>query len=405
MDVHGQRRQGVLGRITLAVLALLIGASAGAAGNNPFYLTTDRDEIKIMSYNVLNLFDNVHDEGKSDWTFLPINHPLKKECAKMRNPWYREACEKVDWTPERIQIKLGQIKNAISYQGPLPDILAVQEIENANITGMLAKELGYKHFLVTDSPDGRGIDVALLYNDDKIEYIEHEEIDATAALNYPVRNILLVHFRPRTGRILDVIGVYVNHWPAQMISPIKRVETARVLARAIDQQTTKVGKDNYKVIALGDFNLTQVETPNAFHHVITNPYWANAMIDIQDYSEVRRSPYRYQMPPGSYWISGIDSWRRLDRFAVSQNLVDESGMHVIYDSFRIVGPPEMTKPKAFSNRSSDFYATSIQVPDRANPMADSPKDAGYSDHFPIVMKVKFTANPNPKKPKELDETN
>lgn len=190
-----------------------------------------------------------------------------------------------------------------------------------------------------------------------------------------------------------------------MISPIKRVETARVLARAIDQQTTKVGKDNYKVIALGDFNLTQVETPNAFHHVITNPYWANAMIDIQDYSEVRRSPYRYQMPPGSYWISGIDSWRRLDRFAVSQNLVDESGMHVIYDSFRIVGPPEMTKPKAFSNRSSDFYATSIQVPDRANPMADSPKDAGYSDHFPIVMKVKFTANPNPKKPKELDETN
>ena len=338
MEFHGQVRQGFSHKLTLFLVPMILGivlaGQVEAKDKGVFNLNTASDEIKVMTYNVLNLYDNVHDDGKKDWTWLPINHPLKKECVSVRNPYYREACQTVNWTPAGIQMKLKQIKKAISHQGTLPDVLAVQEIENDNITRMLAKELGYRHFLVTNSPDSRGIDVALLYNDDKIEYVEHEEIDATSALNYPSRSILRVHFRPRSGRLLDVIGIYVNHWPAQMVSPIKRVQVARLLAQHIDQQTMRIGKDNYNVITLGDFNLTQVEIPNAFHHVLTNPFWENSLIDVQDYSEVRRSPYRYSMPPGSYWINGLNLWRRLDRFAVSKNMVDDTGMHVVHDSFR-----------------------------------------------------------------------
>lgn len=405
MDVHVRvRRYRVKGFVRSLAVSFVAGAVVTASAwaqtaADTFRLEAANDEIKVMTYNVLNLFDNVHDTSKKDWTWLPINDPLKKECGRISNPSYREDCETVDWTQDKIKIKLGQIKTAISYQGSLPDLLAVQEIEGPNITGQLAKELGYQHFLITNSPDERGINVALLYNTDKLEYLEHEEIDATGALNYPGRNILRVHFRPRGGRVLDVIGIYVNHWPAQMVSPIKRVETARVLAKAIDAQTTKVGKDNYKVITLGDFNLTDNEQPNAFHHVLTNPYWQNFLVDVQDYSEVRRSPYRYRMPPGSYFMGGIDIWRRFDRFAVSKNLTDESGMHVVYDSFRIVGPSELTHPRKLVDRSPDFYATLNQVPIRGNPHATNAKDAGFSDHLPIVMKVKFNGNPDYKKPK------
>ena len=44
-------------------------------------------DFTIMTYNVENLFDAVHDEGQNDWEYLPKEHPLKREnCLKIEIP-------------------------------------------------------------------------------------------------------------------------------------------------------------------------------------------------------------------------------------------------------------------------------------------------------------------------------
>jgi hypothetical protein len=59
----------------------------------------------------------------------------------------------------------------------------------------------------------------------------------------------------------------------------------------------------------------------------------------------------------------------------------------------------LTHQRKLANHSPEFYATAIQVPVRGNPHATKAKDAGFSDHLPVVMKVKFNGNPDYKKPK------
>ena len=50
----------------------------------------DLSKLNVMFYNVENLFDTVHDEGKDDWSFLPNSLKEKKEqCKKIKNDYYQ----------------------------------------------------------------------------------------------------------------------------------------------------------------------------------------------------------------------------------------------------------------------------------------------------------------------------
>ena len=203
----------------------------GGGGQTPptMELKVEDNEFKVLSYNLYNLFDAEHDQGKSDWTWLPLNYPSKYiKCQELSNEYYRKECQTTNWTQEKLEIKVRQLARVVRLQGSLPDLLAVQEIENENALGLLQDELGYKRLLITNSPDRRGIDVGLLFNEDKLEYVEHEDInisdilESEYGLNVKTRNILRVHFRPKQGNREKVIGVYVNHWPSQRKGSIFR---------------------------------------------------------------------------------------------------------------------------------------------------------------------------------------
>ena len=75
---------------------------------------------------------------------------------------YIQECRETDWTDAKMYEKAEQLAKVIQYQGSLPDILGVQEIENANAARAMQEKLGYsRRALITNSPDRRGIDVAL----------------------------------------------------------------------------------------------------------------------------------------------------------------------------------------------------------------------------------------------------
>lgn len=348
------------------------------------------DEFKVMSYNLLNLFDAQHDEGKLDHTFLPINYPGKTiNCQHLSKPYYREECLNMDWTPEKVQLKIRQIKKAIALQGSLPDVLAVQEIENHRVAKMLADELGYEGVITTDSPDHRGIDVALLYNEKKLTYIDHEERDITEALGFSSRNLLRVHFHPKGANSRTIMAFYVNHWPSQAAPPIKRVSAARALADFIDEQIAIHGSSRYHVLVMGDFNTLTTDSPNAFSDVIISPYWDNHLTDVQTYAEDGQNMMTHLMPPGTYWYGRRGVYNRLDRFFISRNLRSRSDIYIMAKTFRIVATRENTKVVTYSNRNTDYYPLKQRVPLKYNFDTTDPRELGYSDHFPIVVKFKI----------------
>jgi len=258
---------------------------------------------------------------------------------------------------------------------------------------MLAKKLGYQKFLITKSPDSRGIDVALFYKEGKIQYLNHKEIVLDPKKFFPTRNILAVNFSVR-GNANKVIGVFVNHWPAQGAPSRTRVKAAEYLYKAIKSQQSRYGKSNYHVIATGDFNVTNVETPHAFQHYLTNPTRSNSFFDVQDILATakasEKSPIQAMMPQSSYFFGPQMAWNRFDRFMISGNLIDGRQIEFVKSSFRVVAPGFMTKSWTVTDkRLHHFGSTIFGLTKRFNFQATSPAKTGFSDHFPIVMKIRY----------------
>ncbi len=108
-----------------------------------------KKKVTVAFYNVENLFDTEDDPTINDNEFLP------------------EGSYK--WTEENLQVKLQNLARVISQLGDDdgPEILGLAEVENRGVIEMLVKSSALKkrgyQIIHHDSPDQRGIDVALIY--------------------------------------------------------------------------------------------------------------------------------------------------------------------------------------------------------------------------------------------------
>lgn len=376
----------------LGLAVILVFYNLQALAGPDFRTRTAQNEIKIVSYNVQNLFDLEHDAGKNDWEFLPRNYPGKTAACNKMTPHRREACLRTDWTAPRLRIKIQQIVRALKAQGSLPDILGISEIENIQVAELLSLALGYNNFKITNSPDKRGIDVAIFWRTDKLKYIEHEEIVFDPSKSFPTRNILKVNFlmRSNSGAVL---GVFLNHWPSQAAPPESRIYAARVTRSAVTREIKRIGS-RYHAVVMGDFNTLSKEVPNAFSNVLTNPVAKPLIYDVQAavdrLSSDKKSPLQKVMPPASYFYPSQMAWNRFDRFAVSANLVNNQAPSVLLNSFVIVAPKGITSLIKFTQPNSHFYGSTVTgIPWRFNFSAGTPKESGFSDHFPIGLKIRL----------------
>lgn len=123
-----------------------------------FYLVGWAQEKKyalysVAFYNLENLFDTTHDEGKNDYEYLP------------------DGANK--WTETKYQAKLKNMSEILSLLAtdrlPMgPAIIGVSEIENRRVLEDLLKqpalaERGYE-IIHYDGEDKRGVECAFLYN-------------------------------------------------------------------------------------------------------------------------------------------------------------------------------------------------------------------------------------------------
>ena len=297
--------------------------------------------LTLVELNCENLFDHRHDEGKDDTEYLP------------------EATR--HWTKKRYWKKLNNIAQELlscSDEG-IPDLIALCEVENDSVLHDLTKRsllrnAGYE-YLMTSSPDVRGIDVAFLYSPFSFSPIRSYPLRVIPIEDMrPTRDILYVCGETITG---DTLHVFVVHLPSRYggerySHPFRQTATDR-FCQSID--SIRALSPDANLLIAGDFNdgsdsdILQEIYRHGLHNLTKDARGENGV----------RGTYRYQ-----------GEWESIDHILASPyiyNKVDTAFIH---------------SPK-FLLEDEKLYGG--YRPRRTyNGMRYQP---GYSDHLPLVVKI------------------
>ncbi len=304
--------------------------------------------LTFVELNCENLFDCRHDSLKQDMEYLP-------EGAR-------------HWTPYRYWNKLDNIAREIVSCGrddsgyELPDLVALCEVENDSVMSDLTRRsllrtLNYD-YIMTNSPDLRGIDVALLYHTFTFRPISHTSLRISPLKGMrPTRDILYVCGQVRSG---DTLHVFVVHAPSRFGGERKtrpyRMAVANRLSAAIDSIYSL--RPSAKVIVAGDFN-----------DYSNSP--ALQYLTARQLHEVSAGAQGTHGARGSYCFRG--HWESIDHILVSPALLP------LWHSTRIHDLPFLLEEDTrYGGHKPRRTYNGYQY------QAD-----GYSDHLPVVTKFRF----------------
>ena len=384
MDVLSFKRKNFVSSVLTLLVSLLVLSSCQGRSLH---------HVGVMTYNVENLFDVSHDEGKKDWEYLPKEFAGKaKNCKKIRKKRYRNNCLKSDWTPKRLQLKISQIKKVISSKGQKkPEFLALEEVENEKVVRLLAKELGYSDWIVSKSPDKRGIDLAILYEESfslKKKAVFEHEIKGGYFKKRPSRNIL-------EGRFLINgkyhLTIFVNHWPSQGNPTKARVMVAKKLKSLIEKRLKD--EPGSGILAVGDFNILPYENPHPVKNILLSLDSLHDVHELFMKDPTISQKEKNKVPLGTYFYPPKREWNRFDRVFVNSSLLAEKdnkkGLFLDLAEYRIYNPDFITRSLKLRKKYRRGGASIVKgVPFRYNFLANKPNKAGFSDHFPVFVRLK-----------------
>lgn len=325
--------------------------SLGAQSQKSYRIRT------IAFYNVENFFDISNDS-------LTFDDDRTPEGA-------------YHWTKERYAQKALNISQVISDIGKEittkpPDIIGLCEIENrtvledlVNHSNLRALGYGIVHF---DSPDRRGIDVALLYK--KAAYLpfsfkSHRLLlfDEMGKRNY-TRDQLVV------GGMLDNEEFYiiVNHWPSrrggETRSKPNRLKAALLNKRIIDS-IQRISIDA-KIIGMGDLNDDPID--DSMKKVLKTVGKENQLDSLSLFNPMEKL---FRKGHGS--LAYRDKWNLFDQFFMTPNLVNKNRDTYSYWKAGIYSP-SMLRTKQGKYKGYPFRTYSGNT-----------YNGGYSDHFPVYL--------------------
>lgn len=314
------------------------------------------DTLVVAFYNLENLFDTVDDPVINDEEWLP-------ESEKQ-------------WTEEKLNKKMFNLSRVIRSMNDSkgPDILGVCESENeAVFTEMVNKFLPDLNYSVAykESPDNRGIDVGLIYKNDKFSLLSIAGDTVHLEDRYPTRLILRVDLLNILTN--DTFFVFVNHWPSRRggeeRSEKNRIAAATTLRKNIEGIFNK--NSNAVIIVVGDFNDEPANKSIAevLHALPFNCDDNNHVNSGQLYNLSYKAKSE---GAGSYKYR--DSWNMLDQIMVSNFLIESNHINYLCNSF------EVYKPDFTKTRSGKYEGAPFPTFGGASYLS------GYSDHFPVLAR-------------------
>ena len=192
----------------------------------------------VAFYNLENLFDTIHDDGKNDYDFLPDG--------------------RYAWNTTKYEAKLKNLAHVLSElsRGKVPQgpaCIGVAEVENKRVLNDLLKQpaLAQYKYVHYEGPDERGIDCALLY--DSLQFqVKHSKLVYSAPFEGDTTDLtrgFLVVDGSLAGERLCLI---VNHWPSRGSGEEYRIHAARQV-KALKDSLFREDR-HLKLIVMGDLN-------------------------------------------------------------------------------------------------------------------------------------------------------
>lgn len=330
-----KRRLGLLRTRHVVSLFLLLMPATTHSQDTPTF--------SAAWWNVENLFDTRDDPKTNDDEFTPQGER--------------------HWTQRKLWGKLNGIYKTLAMM-ELPDVVGLAEVENKYVLRSLCegtplRQAGYR-YVHYDSPDRRGIDVAMLYRADRFRVHSSRPVGVSdSSQDFFTRDILLVEGTTADG---DSVALLFNHWPSKRggdEAELQRRNIAARLRRLMD--SLYVAHPDAAVIAMGDLNSTREEAPVSEGMAFGD--------DSVNADGIRNLTVKMPKNWGSHKYQG--QWSYLDQAFL---LADERWMvrdlrlirydHLLVDEGNGVG----VRPRR-TNRGS-YY------------------EGGLSDHLPLLLRLR-----------------
>ncbi|MFB6306443.1 MAG: endonuclease [Flavobacteriales bacterium] len=322
------------------------------------------DAERMAFYNVENLFDTKNNPDTDDDEYMPKGEK--------------------EWDDKRYNKKLkhiGKVLRTIGGDG-FPSLVGLCEVENEKVVRDLIKRNcdsanNYK-IVHKQSPDGRGIDVALIYKKNSFKLLSKafHKVDLPGDVR-PTRDILYAELGYATK--VDTLHVFVNHWPSryggkEKTEP-KRVAAAKTLKEKVDSLHNN--KNSPNIIITGDFN----DHPD--NKSIEEVLHAEDELDDSDEKLLNLLAKAHEKDnKGTYNYKG--EWGVLDQFIVSRSLLESKsgGFYV------------KTKDAHILKEKWMLYIDKEEKMVTPNRTYGGPEYyGGYSDHLPIYLDLRTKVNP------------
>ena len=298
--------------------------------------------LTFVELNCENLFDIRHDSLKQDTEYLPeaVRHWTKKRYWKKLN-------------------NIGQELLSVCDDG-IPDLIALCEIENDSVMRDLTRRSllrGARYeYVMTQSPDLRGIDVALMYQplSFKLDTAFSLRITPVEGMR-PSRDILYASGCLVSG---DTLHVYVVHAPSRYggerySQPFRQAVADRL---CISLDSLHAVSPQAKILIAGDFNASADNT-------VMQSYERKGIINLTRYAKGDhgvKGTYRYQ-----------GEWGSLDHVLGSPTIVS------LVDSVYIHSPLFLLeKELQYGGYRPRRTYNGVRY------------QSGYSDHLPLVVRLR-----------------
>jgi hypothetical protein len=309
-------------------------------------------------YNLENLFDYTHDEGKNDYEFLPDGS--------------------YHWNEMKYTHKLHNMARVLSEMGTdkIPDgcaFIGVSEVENDHVlrdlVGQPALAARNFKFCHIEGPDRRGVDCALLYNP---KYFKVNDVrlvpyvpDLPKDSTFKTRGFLTV-----SGELAgEPVTVVVCHWPSRFNGSFYR-ETAGREVRAVKDSLLRADPGR-KVFVMGDMN--DDPTNNSMYEKLG----AKENIDEVKADEMYNPWYNTLVKGHTGTLKYNGNWNLFDQIVMTPNLLNQKGRKD-FSTLKYISHQIFRRDYLFQD--SGKYKGNTKRTTAGGVWLD-----GYSDHLPVVV--------------------
>lgn len=305
-------------------------------------------------WNIENLYDTLDSPNTDDREFLP-------DAPKQ-------------WNSQRYQRKVGKMGEVIAALGRDIDprgvaLLGLAEVENRSVVEDLCRsealrDRGYR-VVHEDSPDRRGVDVALIHDPRRYTVYAHKSYRLSMAdTAFRTRDQLLV------SGVMDgdTVHVIVAHWPSRRGGEKRSMPNrmaAGELGRHIVDSLLAISPDA-RILYMGDLNDDPVNKSITMGLRATGD---QALARGGTFFNPMHAPFK----KGIGSLAWRDSWNLFDQIIVSPALVSGAGGRYTYYGVRVYNEPYLRQDEGnFAGYPKRTF------------VGDTYQD-GYSDHFPVYL--------------------